>query len=117
MRLHEIRGVRGTQGKKSVDISSRRVVTMRDVQDAAAAGASSVITCASCVMTPSARDFLQQRNIEIVSNGCVKSAGTESNGSALATVAQHGPRSGSLSRPGAADPALFFTPEAEAIKK
>jgi len=91
---------------------------MRDVQDAAAAGASSVITCASCVMTPSARDFLQQRNIEIVLNGCVKSAGTESTGTesnrqALATVA----RNGSLSRPGAPNPALFFTPEAEAIKK
>jgi L-fuculose-phosphate aldolase len=118
MRLHEIRGGKVTQGKNSVDISSRKVVTLRDVQDAAAAGAGSIVTCASCVMTPSARDFLQQRNIEIVSNGCAKAArtestGTESNGRALATVA----RNGSLSRPGSPNPALFFTPEAEAIKK
>src|ERR1700759_2272452 len=107
MRLHEIRGVKVTQGKKSVDISSRKVVTMRDVQDAVAAGAGSVVTCASCVITPSARDFLQQRNIEIVSNGCAKSASTESNGSALATVARNGAQNGSLSRPGAPSPALF----------
>src|ERR1700756_416202 len=95
MRWHEIRGVKVTQGKKSVDISSRKVVTMRDVQDAAAAGAATIVTCPSCVITPSARDFLQQRNIEIVSNGRAKSAETastrtESTGSALATVASNG---------------------------
>ena len=113
MRLHEIRGVKVTQGKKSVDISGRKVVTMRDVQDAVAAGAGRIVTCASCVMTPSARDFLQQRNIEIVSNGCTKSAVPESKASALATVAPNG----AVSRPGSPNPALFFTPEAEAIKK
>jgi L-fuculose-phosphate aldolase len=111
--LREIRGVKVTQGKKIVDISSRKVVTMRDVQDAVAAGAGSIVTCANCVITPSARDFLQQRNIEIVPNGCAKPNGTESNGNSLATVA----RNGSLSRPGSPNPALFFTPEAEAIKK
>jgi L-fuculose-phosphate aldolase len=102
-----------TQVKKSVDISTRKVVTMRDVQDAAAAGAASIVTCASCVITPSARDFLLQRNIEIVPNGAAKSAETGSNGSALATVA----RNGSVARPGSPNPALFFTPEADAIKK
>ncbi len=90
---------------------------MRDVQDAYAAGAGSIVTCASCVMTPSARDFLQQRNIEIVSNGSAKAAAPESNGTALATVAHNGSRNGSVSRPGSPNPALFFTPEAEAIKK
>jgi L-fuculose-phosphate aldolase len=105
-----------TQVKKSIDISTRRVVTMRDVQDAAAAGAASIVTCASCVITPSARDFLLQRNIEIVSNGCAKSAETGSTGptgSVLTTVA----RNGSVARPDSPDPALLFTPEAEAIKK
>jgi L-fuculose-phosphate aldolase len=102
-----------TQGKKSIDISNRRVVTMRDVQDAVAAGAGSIVTCANCVITPSARDFLQQRNIEVVRNGCAPSAETGSGPSSLAVVA----RNGVASRAGAPNPALFSTPEAEAIKR
>ena len=55
-----------TQENKTVDISSRRVVTMRDVQDAAPPGPAASSPRANCVITPSARDFLQQRNIHIV---------------------------------------------------
>ena len=63
-----------TQENKTVDISSRKVVTMRDVQDAASAGASRLVTAPNCVLTPSARDFLQQRNIQIVSGSAAPPA-------------------------------------------
>jgi L-fuculose-phosphate aldolase len=102
-----------TQGKKSIDISSRRVVTMRDVQDAAAAGASSIVTSHQSIITPSARDFLQRENIEMVRNGHVPSGTAASNGTSHVPAA----RNGSNSHRTGSDPALFFTPEAETIKK
>ena len=91
---------------------------MRDVQEAVAAGATSIVTCPGCVMTPSARDLLQQRNIEIVGNGCAPSMPPEpvarkTDAATAITVA----RNGSLSRRDSADAALFSTPEAEAIKR
>lgn len=96
-----------------VDLSSRKVVTMRDVQDAVAAGAGSVTTSANSVITPSARDFLQQRNVELVRNG--------SSGCALAKAEVSLPvartKSGAALLKSAADPSLFSTPEAEEIKR
>ena len=53
-------------GTKSIDLGGRRLIAMRDVQDAVAAGASSIVTAANSVVTPSARDFLQQHGIELV---------------------------------------------------
>ena len=55
--------------EKSIDISSRKVVAMRDVQEAVAAGATRIVIAENCVVTPSARDFLQQRNIALQTNG------------------------------------------------
>lgn len=99
-----------TQGYKTVDISSRKVVTMRDVQDAASAGAMRVLTAPNCVITPSARDFLQQRNIELVN--ATAASGASRNGSGPS--AKNGKVASGKS---AADPRLFSTPEAEEIKK
>jgi L-fuculose-phosphate aldolase len=100
------------QDNKTVDISSRRVVTMRDVQDAVSAGASRVVTAENCVMTPSARDFLQQRNVEIAT--CGQAAAAAQNSTALVTrngaKMAHSPKS-------PANPRLFSTPEAEEIKR
>ena len=56
------------QGKKSFDISNRKVISIRDVESAVAAGAGSVILAASAVITPSARDFMQQRGIQVARN-------------------------------------------------
>ena len=61
---------------KSVDISGQKVVTMRDAQGALSAGASRVFIGESCVVTPSARDFLAQHNITLVTNGNGKTAST-----------------------------------------
>ncbi len=102
-----------TQVKKSIDISSRRVVTMRDVQEAAAAGASSIVTSSQSIITPSARDFLLRENIEMVRNGHAEFAASGSGKvPPIATT-----RNGSHSHHAGADPSLFFTPQAEAIKK
>lgn len=102
-----------TQGKKSIDISSRRVVTLRDVQDAFAAGASSIVTSPQSIITPSARDFLQRENIEMVRNGRTDSATTQPGVISNATTVLNGAHSHAAK----ADAALFFTPEAEEIKK
>ncbi len=74
---------------KSYDISEKKLVSMRDAKSALAAGASCVLISEKCVVTPSARDFLAQHDIALKTNGKAR----------------------------AANPKLFFTPEAEAIKK
>src|ERR1035437_7484828 len=54
---------------KSIDITSQKLVAMRDAQNAVAAGANKVLIAENCVVTPSARDFLAQHNIALVANG------------------------------------------------
>jgi L-fuculose-phosphate aldolase len=103
---------------KSIDISSQKLVAMRDVQSALAAGAGRVLISENCVVTPSARDFLAQHNIALVAGG---------KGSAVAPSAQKetaaAPAAGAYGNKAtaparsAANPKLFYTPEAEAIKK
>ncbi len=103
---------------KSIDISGQKLVAMRDVQSALAAGASRVLIGENSVVTPSARDFLAQHNIALVANG---------KGSASAQIAQKESSAPSASSAygnigtapsrSAANPKLFFTPQAEAIKK
>ncbi len=96
-----------TKEMKTIDLSIRKVVTLRDVQDAAGAGASRILTGEKCVITPSARDFVQQRNIALA----------ESKSEAPCSAAPSG-KSSAASRPvKSSNPALFFTAEAEAIKQ
>lgn len=84
---------------------------MRDAQEAASSGAAGIITAANCVITPAARDFLQQRNIQIVS-GCQAVAPSRNSGAALLKNSNSG-----TSKMSPANPRLFSTPEAEEIKK
>ena len=93
-------------GEKSIDLGGRKLIAVRDVQDAVAAGASSIVVAANSVVTPSARDFLQQHGIELVTD---KAA---SNSAPAAQAA-----SGSATSIAAPNRRLFTTPEAEAIKK
>ena len=96
--------------KKSIDLGARRLIAMRDAQDALAAGATSILTAANCVVTPSARDFLQQHGIELVTGSAASnsspSAPPDSSSAAAATSSQ-----------APVNRRLFTTPEAEAIKK
>jgi L-fuculose-phosphate aldolase len=97
-------------GGKSIDLGGRRLVAMRDVQDALAAGATSVVAAANCVVTPSARDFLQQHGIELVMDGAANAPA-----SAAADDFSRGPTA-AKGQP-AVNRRLFSTPEAEEIKK
>jgi L-fuculose-phosphate aldolase len=99
--------------EKSVDISGRKVVAMRDVQEAAAAGASRILISENSIVTPAARDFLQQKKITIVANG-----NASGGGEAAVSPGIPVPTSSSViaGRP-ASNPKLFNTPEAEAVKK
>ena len=58
---------------KHIDLSGQNVLSMRDAQSAVAAGATQVRVCEKCVITPSARDFLRQHDIELVT-GAVAAA-------------------------------------------
>ncbi|MGA2349321.1 MAG: class II aldolase/adducin family protein [Terracidiphilus sp.] len=96
---------------KSFDVSGQKLVAMRDVQNALAAGASRLLIGESCVVTPSARDFLAQNNIALVANGKAQAAASAAPASS-AYGSSNAPQGRST-----ANPKLFFTPEAEAIKK
>lgn len=97
---------------KSVDISGQNVLAMRDAQSALAAGATHVRIGERCVVTPSARDFLRQNDIELVTDGSPAAACKDGSGGSVQPVQD-------VSTPqtrGAANPKLFFTKEAEAVK-
>jgi L-fuculose-phosphate aldolase len=96
-------------GEKSIDLGGRRLIAMRDVQDAVAAGATSIVTAENCVVTPSARDFLQQHGIELVMEKAAGGSKQAAQSAASATAA--------VSGPSAVNRRLFSTPEAEDIKK
>ena len=58
--------------EKSIDLTNRKLVAVRDVQDALSAGATSILAAANCVITPSARDLMQQHDIELVTGGAAQ---------------------------------------------
>lgn len=114
---------------KNVDLTGQSVLTMRDAQSAIAAGATQVQVCAKCVITPSARDYLQQHNVALVSGAAVAAppakataappAQAPSNSGATARIINVAGGGAAKSAPvvrSAPDPRLFTTPEAEAIK-
>ena len=51
---------------KNFDLLGQNVLAMRDAKSALAAGATQVLVSERCVVTPSARDFLRQSDIELV---------------------------------------------------
>jgi len=98
---------------KSINIAGKKLISMRDAQDAHRAGANQILVCDNCVVTPSARDFLAQNNIAVV-------PATKAASSAPAPAAYSAPAAAAAAKPAAratSNPRLFSTPEAEAIKK
>ena len=95
---------------KTIDFTSQNVLVMRDAQSALATGATHVQVCKRCVITPSARDFLRQNGIELVIGGAAAS------GSAVVAAASSSAASPVAATRSPANPRLFNTPEAEAIK-
>lgn len=94
---------------KQKDLSSRKLLTLRDVQEAAAAGATRVRVAENCVVTPSAKDFLQQRNM-VLDAAAAGTARTPASANPPAVAAPAGGLAPANAR-------LFSTPEAEAVKK
>lgn len=88
---------------KDKDLSSRKVLTLRDVQEAAGAGATRIRVAGNCVVTPSARDFCAQRSIVLDAASGPKA------GAPVAAAPAAGPAPSNAR--------LFSTPEAEAVKK
>jgi len=97
---------------KSIDLTGQKVLVIRDARSALASSASQVLVCKNCVVTPSARDFLAQHNIALVTSGDAQAAAPAAYPSLPAT----GGSGSALSRP-APNPRLFTSPEAEAVKK
>ena len=97
---------------KQIELTGQNVLAMRDAQSALAAGATQVLVTKRCLITPSARDFLRQNEIEIVIGGPAAS------GSSVVAASASQSSTASPMQPGrsAANPRLFNTPEAEAIK-
>jgi L-fuculose-phosphate aldolase len=94
---------------KEFDICGQNVLAMRDAQGALGAGATHILVAERCVVTPSARDFLRQHDIEVVARGTARATASQNGASGSAQPAVQASR-------GAANPRLFSTPEAEAIK-
>jgi L-fuculose-phosphate aldolase len=100
---------------KQIELTGLNVLAMRDAQSAHAAGATHVRVCERCVITPSARDFLRQNDIELVFGGAAAVAATASSQGSAASSAPAAVSAAKTHSP--ADPRLFSTPEAEAVKK
>lgn len=102
---------------KNFDLADRKVVTMRDAQGALTGGATHMLIAENAVVTPSARDFLGQHGIELVANG--KAPNGKATNSPLKSTGEAAvevpPTASPSRRP--ANPKLFSTPEAEAVKK
>jgi L-fuculose-phosphate aldolase len=115
---------------KNIDLSGQNVLSMRDAQSAVAAGATHLRIAERCVVTPSARDFLRQHEVELVIGAKAavapapvppvpSPAATSSNGIAKARIINVAGSSPARTAPqtrSASDPRLFHTPEAEAVK-
>ena len=109
---------------KNMDLTGQNVLAMRDAQAALAAGTTQVQVGERCVVTPSARDFLRQHDIEIVTSARAAPSQTPaasggSKGARIIDVAGAGsasPSPAASETRRAPDPRLFNTPEAEAVK-
>ena len=102
---------------KSIDLTALRVVALRDAEAAARNGATELVICSRGVVTPSARDFLQQRGLALrkadqpaaVCSGCNGCSGCKSGGAEAPRGLKPALQMPELER-------LFHSPEAEAIK-
>src|ERR1035441_2434436 len=95
-----------------MDLSGQNVLAMRDVKNALAAGATQLRIGERCVVTPSARDFLRQHDIELVTG----SAAAAAPAAPIRSTGEAAVEPPIKKTQSAANPRLFTTPEAEAVK-
>jgi len=106
----------------TINMAAQKLLALRDVEKARTAGATDLLTAAGCVITPSARDFLQQHGITVrTANGSGhvaegKQAANQNNVSGkAANNTKQTSRLHSEPHPSAAE--LFHSAEAEVIKQ
>jgi L-fuculose-phosphate aldolase len=92
----------------SIDFTGHKVLALRDVQTARTAGATEFVVADKCIITPSARDFLQQHGITLRTG-----SGTGSHCSSAAKPTTNGSNGHKAHTP---DAKLFYSAEAETIK-
>lgn len=100
-----------SNAEKSIDLKGKKLIVLRDAESAKAAGASAIEVADGIVITPSAREFLAHHKIALVNAGhsCPNRASDNAaNGTSITQP------SGGRPVP---NPKLFYTPEAEAVKK
>ncbi len=102
---------------KSINLTTRKVLSLRDAETAAATGATRLILAENCVLTPSARDFVQQRGLTIENcKPCTAAAAAAAQPSGGA-YGSAGPAAPAVATRQPANVKLYSTPEAEEIKK
>ena len=110
-----------TNEAKSISLTSCKVIALRDVNEAIAAGATRLIVPENCVITPSASDLMEQRHLTLERCGsCAASTTALAPAAASPTTASSttalAPAAGVGGLP-APNARLYSTPEAEAIKR
>jgi L-fuculose-phosphate aldolase len=95
----------------SVDLRQLRVIAQRNVEQAAASGASEILVRAGAIVTPSARDALQRRSVQLTHADQTCTTAQPAGGATA--VATKCPAAPAASR---AALALFNSPEAQRIK-
>ncbi len=99
---------------KSIDLTGQKVLALRDVQGARTAGGTELLVAERCVITPSARDFLQQHDITLRTGSGSEAHSSNGNGKAESSkTASHSSNGHKAHTP---DAKLFYSAEAEAIK-
>src|SRR5262249_52742528 len=94
----------------TIDLSALKVISMRDVQGAVSEGVREVIVSHQSVITPSARDFLQQHNVALHNgNGTPQAAGAGHARKSVSSPATQAKCGRSVAQ-------LFDSEEARAIK-
>ncbi|MFB3815075.1 MAG: class II aldolase/adducin family protein [Terriglobales bacterium] len=100
----------------SIDLTDRRVLTLRDAQNAVAEGSTQVLIADDCVITPSAQDFLQQHNIVVQpANGKGGSCPRNQTAGTVNRQATAKP-SKPVAKPSTSVAQLFYSAEAEKVK-
>jgi L-fuculose-phosphate aldolase len=107
----------------SIDLTEKKVIALRDLEAAAGEGATEIVLCDRSILTPSARDFVQRRDLRLSYPGNSNAASGEpcncpcgNSGSCAAAKPKDSKPSGSSAGKNISVERLFFSPEAEAIK-
>jgi L-fuculose-phosphate aldolase len=102
---------------KSLDFSSKKLVSMSDLRNAQVDGIQQILVGARTIVTPAVRDFAVAHSLELRTNGTGNGHCTDSAAPSIAKDAVARTFGNGAEGRKSPDARLFFTPEAEEIKK